>query len=706
VLNLARKPSAALPLVALFCVAALWLPARAADRTAPYALSGVQALDEVGPPLTIEDVTRGAAARDFRPVDSLPKTRQSITRWYRFTVPRTDNSRLVLRLEDAVSDADLYFRRSDGSYGLVRFGMRVPFAQRAFPAAWPVAEITPEMRQGSPLYLRALGPSTRLAVESEETYAQNRVSVEFDTLFFIGFIASIGLLSFFLFVYLHEPTFRLHALLMAVTIVYLFTENTLSWQYLWPAASIDFATADAVAFTAYLLAVMLFARSFLSLPVELPALDRAIWAAFLLNVLLTFVVGPLRPGSQVFNWLTPIANASPFLLIFFSAIVRLRQGFREARFFIIGFGSMLVIFIVAGTVNFFSDFPSHTGNQIGSLGLDLGFAIDSMFFQFALADRVLAANRGRDEAQRETLAAQTALLEAQHSSIETLEKHTESFSRFVPHEFLEQLGRADVVDVQLGDHIQREMAILFSDIRAFTALSETMTPQESFDFVNGLFAHVSPAVREHRGFVDKYIGDAVMALFPKAADDAIDAAVALQEAVRRFNESRAKVLQKPVSMGVGLHWGTLMLGTIGDRLRLETTVIADAVNVASRVESLTKVFGTQIVVSGELVSALPDPSKYSLRPLGSVHLRGVSREIGVVEICDADEPELLLHKMATLEVFAAGIRAYQGGDNEASQKFFGQIVEQNSKDLPAAYWQARAAAPGSQADSTREIRLI
>jgi two-component system sensor histidine kinase ChiS len=96
-----------------------------------------------------------------------------------------------------------------------------------------------------------------------------------------------------------------------------------------------------------------------------------------------------------------------------------------------------------------------------------------------------------------------------------LAKINNAYGRFVPLEFLEFLDRESIIDVQLGDQVQKEMTVLFSDIRSFTTLSEQMTPKETFDFINDYLQRVGPVIRDRHGFIDKYIGDAVMALFPR-----------------------------------------------------------------------------------------------------------------------------------------------------------------------------------------------
>ena len=176
-----------------------------------------------------------------------------------------------------------------------------------------------------------------------------------------------------------------------------------------------------------------------------------------------------------------------------------------------------------------------------------------------------------------------------------------AYSRFVPNEFLRTLGRESILDVHLGDQIQGTMTVLFSDIRSFTTISEGMTPQENFTFLNDYLKQVIPPIRMNHGFIDKYIGDAVMAIFPDTPEDAVKAAIGMLRELEAYN--RKGKLKCALRIGVGLHTGTLMLGTIGDDARMDGTVISDTVNLASRLEGLTKRYGASLIVSEQTLQA-------------------------------------------------------------------------------------------------------
>jgi len=179
-----------------------------------------------------------------------------------------------------------------------------------------------------------------------------------------------------------------------------------------------------------------------------------------------------------------------------------------------------------------------------------------------------------------------------------------SATRFVPAEFLKLLGKSNLTDLRLGDWQRIRLAVLFADIRGFTALSETMTPEENFRFINSYLSRMGPVIRRHRGFIDKYIGDGIMALFPRSAQNALDAAIAMQKEMQVYNRHRANCGYAPVRIGIGIHFGDTIIGTIGENERIEVTVISDTVNVASRLESLSKRYGAGILVSGDVLAQL------------------------------------------------------------------------------------------------------
>ena len=256
-----------------------------------------------------------------------------------------------------------------------------------------------------------------------------------------------------------------------------------------------------------------------------------------------------------------------------------------------------------------------------------------------------------------------------------LAKISDSYARFVPREFLEQLGKERIIDVALGDQVQREMTVLFADIRDFTHLAEGMTPAETFRFVNQYLGAVEPAISRYHGITDKFVGDAVMALFPNRSDDAIRAALEMLRRLEEFNLQRLKAGHPPVHIGIGLHTGKLMLGTVGARERMDTTVISDAVNLASRVENLTKTYRVPLIITEETYLALEEREAWALRRIDRVLVQGKSQPVVLYDVLDADEPAARAAKVRSTAEFEAGLRCYEGFDFAGAIEHFERAVE-------------------------------
>ncbi|KAB8033747.1 adenylate/guanylate cyclase domain-containing protein [Fluviispira multicolorata] len=216
--------------------------------------------------------------------------------------------------------------------------------------------------------------------------------------------------------------------------------------------------------------------------------------------------------------------------------------------------------------------------------------------------------------------------------IADLKETNESYQRFVPSQFLEILNKHGILNVNLGDCRQMKMTILFSDIRDFTTLSDSMTPKESFEFINQYLKLIAPIIKEKGGFIDKYIGDAVMALFPSKASQALDTAIEMCNCLERINEERVRHNKNPLQIGIGLNTGMVMIGIVGEEQRLDATVIGDSVNVASRIESMTKHVKNKILISHETFLELNEEQKKYIKCIGKHHIKGKEEEISLYEV--------------------------------------------------------------------------
>ncbi|HBB33890.1 MAG TPA: adenylate cyclase [Cyanobacteria bacterium UBA8803] len=267
----------------------------------------------------------------------------------------------------------------------------------------------------------------------------------------------------------------------------------------------------------------------------------------------------------------------------------------------------------------------------------------------------------------------------------------QALSRFVPRQFLQLLDKESIVDIQLGDQAQKEMSVLFSDIRNFATLSEKMTPAENFKFINSYFSRMELAIIENQGFIDKYIGDAIMALFSGNADDAVKAGITMLHELTAYNQNRQKSGYVPIKIGIGINTGSLMLGTVGGASRMDSTVISDTVNLASRLEGLTKDYGVSLLISHYTFCQLQEPNQYAFRIIDRVKVKGKSVAVSVYEIFDADLPEIREAKLATKTQFEQALLLYNAGISNQAADLFEECLRQNPRDTVAQIYRSRCS---------------
>lgn len=302
---------------------------------------------------------------------------------------------------------------------------------------------------------------------------------------------------------------------------------------------------------------------------------------------------------------------------------------------------------------------------------------------FAINTMQDITERKQAEAERQSFIADLFELNCNlELSLEAESELNKAARRFVPSEFLSLLGHQSLVDVELGDQVQQEMSVLFSDIRDFTTLSERMTPQENFEFINAYLSRMEPAIAEHKGFIDKYMGDGIMALFGGSADDAVKAGIVMLQRLADYNQHRVNSGESPIRIGIGINTGSLMLGTVGGKNRMDGTVISDAVNLASRIESLTKFYGVSMLITHQTFLQLNEPL-YAIRPIDRVKVKGKSELVLIYEVFEADLPEIREKKLATSKKFLEGLCHYRLEKFREAEQLFAECRYHNSMDKVA-----------------------
>ncbi|MEG4942650.1 adenylate/guanylate cyclase domain-containing protein [Microcoleus sp. F4-D5] len=317
--------------------------------------------------------------------------------------------------------------------------------------------------------------------------------------------------------------------------------------------------------------------------------------------------------------------------------------------------------------------------------IDAAIAVKNNKFEPQILSEVAA----RSDALGELAQVFSHMVQTVKAREQELEKLLQAYGRFVPDEYLQFLGKQSMVDFQLGDHVSKEMAIMFSDMRSFTTMAEQMTPQENFDFINNYLQQISPEIRKHNGFIVKYIGDGVMAVFPDGVDDAIQAGIVKLEQLKKYNESRKINGDIPLKIGIGIHVGDTMVGIIGDANRMQADALSDHVNLTARLEGLTKYYGVSLLISEDVVQRLSQPEKYHIRFLDRAIVKGRQEAITVCEVVDVEVEPVRSLKIQTLPVFEEGLQEYCQGNFAKAIVCFEQIVALNPDDKPSQLYLKR-----------------
>lgn len=213
---------------------------------------------------------------------------------------------------------------------------------------------------------------------------------------------------------------------------------------------------------------------------------------------------------------------------------------------------------------------------------------------------------------------------------------SEKLRLFVPDQFLRRIAPEGVESIQVGNAKEEEITILFCDIRGFTTISEFQSASETFNWLNAFFTQMNDCVMTHHGFIDKYLGDALMAVFDRSehhAQDGIAAAVMMQQTLAEFNRDRERYsLNSPIEIGIGIHSGKGVIGALGANSRLDSTVIGDVVNTAARLEELTKHYGCGIIASEFAIRQLKQPELFQLQRIDRVIPRGKQQAQDIYEV--------------------------------------------------------------------------
>ena len=276
------------------------------------------------------------------------------------------------------------------------------------------------------------------------------------------------------------------------------------------------------------------------------------------------------------------------------------------------------------------------------------------------------------------------------------------FGQYVPPELVDEMAK-DPEQYSLEAE-SREMTVLFSDVRGFTSISEGLEPRALAELMNQMLTPMTTVIHDHRGTIDKYMGDAIMAFWGAPVSDAEHARRALaaaMEMMAKLNEVNAEFRKKSwpeIKIGVGINTGVMNVGNMGSEFRMAYTVLGDSVNLGSRLEGLTKGYDVHIIVSESTKDAVPD---YAYRELDVVRVKGKDRPVGIYEpiapIRAVDkklQDELKLYRQA-LKYYRAQqwdmaelqfLNLAKGGNSSYLYKMYAERVAYFRRNPPAADW--------------------
>jgi adenylate cyclase len=236
------------------------------------------------------------------------------------------------------------------------------------------------------------------------------------------------------------------------------------------------------------------------------------------------------------------------------------------------------------------------------------------------------------------------------------------FGQYVPPELVDEMAKNPEHFSMEGE--SREMTVLFTDVRGFTTISEAFEPRELSQLMNEFLTPLTEVIYRYRGTIDKYMGDAIMAFWgaplpdPQHPRQAVLAALEMQQAMRRLAPEFKARGWPEIRVGVGLNSGRMSVGNMGSRVRLAYTVMGDAVNLASRLEGITKQYGADIIVGENTRNAVPD---VVFRELDRVRVKGKDVAVPIYEPVGL-AGEVDQARLDELKLFGQALRLYRAQD--------------------------------------------
>ena len=567
--------------------------------------------------LTIGDVSGGTAEGEWKKSEKSALGfgfTQSVY-WIRFNIANRgseDVAALIQQEYPLIDKLEMWVFRNGKQAGHFVTGDTLPFSERPYINRTFVFPVTARADTVSSFYLRYKSESSMSIVLNAWSPAEfDRLSTDEERalMLYYGIMLTMVIYNLFIFLSLRKMEYIYYVLFILGFLVFTMTQNGTAYQFLWPSFP-AFANACIPPVLCFLaIFAIIFSASFLDMKAYAPVLNRVllVFAAVEGLFFIACIILPYRYGMTGSAVLALVIVVSTLM----AGIHVGRKGNRNARFYLLAVG----FFLLGSFIYLLKSFGVLPSGVVTDWSLQIGSAAMVLLLSLALADRIRTTTTELESTQRRlekrTVALEGVMATAREMSAE-----------------LSQIG---------GE--QEQISRRFSEMSQEQAtMSEQMSPEEVVSMLNSYFSYITEPVMENHGVINKFIGDAVMAIFTphlgsdNHVEDAINAALGMRQRLAELNASGR--LKMPVRFGVGLNTGNLVAGNIGTEKRFEYTVIGDTVNVASRMESLSKSFDHDIILSQATVDQIPSgfAARLQLEKTDPVQIKGKSQPAAVYKL--------------------------------------------------------------------------
>lgn len=263
---------------------------------------------------------------------------------------------------------------------------------------------------------------------------------------------------------------------------------------------------------------------------------------------------------------------------------------------------------------------------------------------------------------------------------EELLRVTSAFQKFVPKVFADHIWKQE--ELSIGYYEDLPMTVMFADIRGYTSLSEMMSPEEVLVMLNEVYSSLEASFLKHACIIEKFMGDGILALFDlksEGAGNPIDCAIDMQKDIQGLNAKRIAHGKPPIRLGIGVNTGPVVLGALGMPHRFNSTVIGDAVNLASRIEGITSRYDCRILISDSTRDEHCQ-AHHEVRLIDQVKVKGKQKQVSLYEVFNNDGLELRNLKNQTMPLYDRVFEAYRSGDFERCIPLLLELIKQAPKD--------------------------